>query len=73
MATHTDPANGSLPQLRQIDLAFDNNNVEDSAYELVYRIQPKWRETPGKVEIVKFTDGITNTVSVLSPPGTCPH
>lgn len=52
-------------KLRYIDLAYDHEASEDSLLELVYRIQPKWRDTPDQIEIVKFTDGITNTVSAL--------
>lgn len=59
-------ANGESPQLPYIDLEFDNKNVDASARALVYQIQPKWRDAPGKLEIVKFTEGITNTVSHLS-------
>lgn len=71
MGTHISPSNGYLPPLQQIDLVFDNSSVDDSATALVYRIQPKWRDAPGNTEIVKFTDGITNTVRVLGPSGTC--
>ncbi|KIX08133.1 uncharacterized protein Z518_02789 [Rhinocladiella mackenziei CBS 650.93] len=63
MGTHiSELANGHTPPLEHIDLSFDNNTVDDSACALVYRIQPKWREVPGKIDIVKFTDGITNTL-----------
>ncbi|KAG9783402.1 Ethanolamine kinase [Exophiala dermatitidis] len=55
-------ANGESPPLPYIDLEFDNQNVDESARALVYRIQPKWRDAPGQLEIVKFTDGITNTL-----------
>ncbi|EXJ86061.1 ethanolamine kinase [Capronia coronata CBS 617.96] len=55
-------ANGAPPQLPFVDLRFDNKNVDDSARALVYRIQPKWRDAPGELEIVRFTDGITNTL-----------
>jgi len=63
-------ANGHGSQLLHIDATFNNKNLEESAIELVYRIQPKWRAAPGKLEVVKFTDGITNTVR--PPLGTYP-
>ncbi|EXJ85302.1 ethanolamine kinase [Capronia epimyces CBS 606.96] len=59
-------ANGDSPQLPYIDLVFDNKHVDDSARALVYRIQPKWREAPGTLEIVRFTEGITNTLLKVS-------
>ncbi|OAP60853.1 hypothetical protein AYL99_05855 [Fonsecaea erecta] len=62
MASPIEFSNGHHPQLQYIDLAFDNESLDDSARELVYRIQPKWRDSPGQIEIVKFTDGITNTL-----------
>jgi len=62
MDTHTSTVNGHTPHLQHIDIAFNNDAVDDSARALVYRIQPKWREAPGKLDIVKFTDGITNTL-----------
>lgn len=68
MGEHLDarPANGhehsASSQLRYLDLTFDSKDLDQSALSLAYRIQPKWREGPGKIEITKFTEGITNTV-----------
>lgn len=59
-------ANGVLSELPLIDLAYDHKNSENSAKELVYRIQPKWRDTPEDIQIVQFKEGITNTVRVAS-------
>ncbi|KAK5212532.1 hypothetical protein LTR47_010224 [Exophiala xenobiotica] len=63
---HASPANGHTPQLQYVDLAFDSNEIEQSAFTLAYRIQPKWREGPGDMEIVRFTEGITNTLLKLA-------
>lgn len=60
-STKVDTSGHSSPLLH-LDATFNNKNVDESAIELVYRIQPKWRSAPGKLEVVKFTDGITNTV-----------
>jgi hypothetical protein len=68
MSTSTNSSNGRHSPLQNIDLAFDNNSLEESARSLVYRVQPKWRDTPGEIIITKFTDGITNTVSATSRP-----
>ncbi|KIW67086.1 hypothetical protein PV04_06359 [Phialophora macrospora] len=66
MSTSTNSSNGRLSPLQNIDLAFDNNSLEESARSLVYRVQPKWRDTPGEIVITKFTDGITNTLLKIS-------
>lgn len=44
------------------DLCFDASDQETSALRLVYWIRPKWREQAGRLQITKFTEGITNTV-----------
>lgn len=56
------PANGVLGDLPYLDLAYDHENAETTAKELVYRIQPKWRDCSDQVQIVQFKEGITNTV-----------
>ena len=63
MARATNSSGQTLPY---IDLSYDHKDSETSIRELVYRIQPKWRDNPEEVRIVQFKDGITNTVSVHS-------
>ena len=55
-------ANGAHATLKHIPLSYKHDHSDESALRLVYTIRPKWREDDGPVEIVKFTDGITNTV-----------
>jgi hypothetical protein len=55
--------NGVLQGLPYVDLAYSLDDSENTAKELVFRIQPKWRETPEQIQIVQFKEGITNTVS----------
>jgi hypothetical protein len=55
-------ANGASTKLPYLDLAYDHANSEATAKELVYTIQPKWRECPDEIKIVQFKEGITNTV-----------
>ena len=45
-----------------LPLTFDNADAENSALKLVYEFNPSWKTSEGEVEIVKFTDGITNTL-----------
>ena len=46
-----------------LPLTFDNADADQSALELAYAFSPSWKTTEGEVEIVRFTDGITNTLS----------
>ena len=46
-----------------LPLTFDNADADKSALELAYAFNPAWKHTEGEVEIVRFTDGITNTLS----------
>lgn len=59
-------ANGVLGGLPYVDLAYEHDNWETTAKELVYRIQPKWRDVPDQIQIVQFKEGITNTVIIAS-------
>lgn len=67
MSPSTNSSNGHAPPLQYIDIAYDNSSSEESARSLAYTIEPKWRDLPGDVQITKFTDGITNIVSIIAP------
>ena len=59
------PAHEPLPY---IPLQYSNPSPEEStrtATELVYALRPEWKNLEGELEIVRFTDGITNTVSIV--------
>jgi ethanolamine kinase len=58
------PTNGHSVPLKRISLSYNNAESESSALRLVYAVEPKWREEEGEVKITKFTDGITNNVSL---------
>lgn len=47
-----------------IDLSYDTQDQE-SVLKLIEQIRPEWTNR-NELKIVKFTDGITNTVSPLS-------
>lgn len=53
-------------RLHRIPLSFDNKNAEQSARELVFALDPSWKTDEGEIEIIKFTDGITNNVRLKS-------
>lgn len=49
--------------IRYIPLTFDNANIDTSARELVLALAPEWVESEGPIELKRFTDGITNTLT----------
>jgi hypothetical protein len=69
-ATMTPPmlTDSAHEKLRSIPLSYSNEGSENSALALVYTLQPEWKHAEGPVKIIKFTDGITNTVSFLLTP-----
>lgn len=48
--------------VRVIPLSYDHTNSEKSTLELAHALYPEWKTHPGPVNIVRFTDGIMNTV-----------
>jgi ethanolamine kinase len=46
-----------------IPITFDNANPDDSTLELAYALNPHWKTSEGEVDVQRFTDGITNTLS----------
>ncbi|KAL2129995.1 hypothetical protein VTI74DRAFT_7039 [Chaetomium olivicolor] len=54
--------NGDHHRIHYIDLAYNSADSEASALRLVLSIRPEWKEADSKVEFVRFTDGITNTL-----------
>ncbi|PSK40310.1 Ethanolamine kinase 2 [Elsinoe australis] len=48
--------------VRYLDLTYDPHNSEKSALHLLHTLLPEWQQSPGEIELVRFTDGITNTL-----------
>lgn len=48
--------------VRHIDLCYDHSDSERSALRLIYTLCPDWEHDEGPVELIPFTEGITNTV-----------
>ena len=76
--THPFPAmngatSGSSQTLPYVDLPYDHQESEKSVRELVYSIQPKWRDAPEQIKIVQFKDGITNTVRLPVEEARAPY
>lgn len=53
--------NGHLGNIRFIPLAYESTDP-DSAKKLVLALRPEWAGPDSKLEFVRFTDGITNTL-----------
>ncbi|MCJ1226551.1 hypothetical protein MMC12_003203 [Toensbergia leucococca] len=70
MSPH-DMTNGASKDLRCIPLSYSSAESESSALSLVLALSPNWEHTEGKVEFIRFTDGITNTLlkAVKQRPG----
>lgn len=66
--SHSARPNGVHEQLRYVPLGYDNDCSEKSALALVFNLRPEWEHSEGPIEIVKFKDGITNTVGLLQVP-----
>ncbi|GAP90466.1 putative choline ethanolamine kinase [Rosellinia necatrix] len=65
-------ANGdSTDQILRIPWMYDSTNDDDSARKLILALRPEWSSPDSKVEFVRFTDGITNTLlkAVNRKPG----
>ncbi len=59
---------GTPKNLRHIPLSYNNADSQSSALRLILTLLPEWEHGEGPIEFIRFTDGITNTVS-LSTPG----
>jgi len=57
------PAIDSPLGLRHISYFFSNDNADKSALELVQALDEDWKHAEGPVVFVRFTDGITNTLT----------
>lgn len=53
---------GVSKNLRHIPLSYNNADSQTSALRLVLTLFPEWEHGEGKIEFIRFTDGITNTV-----------
>ncbi|CZS90677.1 hypothetical protein WAI453_004033 [Rhynchosporium graminicola] len=53
------PINGN-PAVRLIPLTYNSAESQTSALRLILALRPEWED--GKIEFIRFTDGITNTL-----------
>ena len=55
------------PKVRLIPLSYANTESQSSALRLILTLCPDWENAQGNIELVRFTDGITNTVCSSQP------
>lgn len=67
-----DSENGVAPALRYIPLSYSPAESQATALRLILTLFPHWEGPENKVEFVRFTDGITNTVRLFVPPSRSP-
>jgi ethanolamine kinase len=59
---HAELDRHSPAKIRYIPLSYNNADSQTSALRIVLALFPQWQNTDGKIEFVRFTDGITNTL-----------
>lgn len=61
--------------VRFIPLTYNQGESQTSALRLILTLRPEWEHTDGKIEFIRFTDGITNTLLkvVNERPGLSPE
>ena len=59
--------------VRHIPLHHDSADSDASVIRLVHALLPEWERSAGEINLVRFTDGITNTVCRRVPmrPAQC--
>jgi ethanolamine kinase len=62
MAATTTARRHSGGKIRYIPLTYNNAESQTSALRLILALMPQWQHTEGKIEFIRFTDGITNTL-----------
>ena len=53
--------------IKHIKLSYDNADSDATALKLVFALFPGWEHDEGPVHVIRFTDGITNTVRCCVP------
>lgn len=71
MAATPNGQNGSAVHVRFVSSSYDSQDSESSALRLILAVRPEWAGQDSKIEFVRFTDGITNTLlkAVNKKPG----
>ena len=54
--------NNIFNEIPYISLSYSNADSQTSALRLILTLFPDWEQSDGKIEFIRFKDGITNTV-----------
>ena len=55
-------SNDLFNQIPYLPLSYSNADSHTSALRLILTLFPDWEHSDGKIEFIRFKDGITNTV-----------
>jgi ethanolamine kinase len=55
-------SNGDSVHVRFLPLSYDSRDSQASALNILYTLLPHWRNDEPYVDLIRFTDGITNTL-----------
>ncbi len=55
-------SNEVFNKIPYISLSYSNADSQTSALRLILTVFPDWEHSDGKIDFVRFKDGITNTV-----------
>lgn len=58
----------ALSSLKYIPQSYNNKDATSSVLRLIFTLRPDWQGEGNKVDFVRFTDGITNTVCFVPFP-----
>jgi ethanolamine kinase len=58
----TETQTALAPDFRYIPLSYSHADSQASALRLILTLNPDWEGPGNKIEFVRFTDGITNTL-----------
>lgn len=64
-------SNDTFNEIPYISLSYSNADSQTSALRLILTLFPDWEFSDGKIEFIRFKDGITNTVCLCVAGSTC--
>ena len=57
-------SNDIFNEIPYLSLSYSNADSQPSALRLILTLFPDWEHSDGKIEFIRFKDGITNTVGL---------
>ena len=59
-------SNDLFNEILYLPLSYSNADSQTSALRLILTLFPDWEHSDGKIEFIRFKDGITNTVCLCA-------